>query len=62
MESAKDLSNLGLAHEIIMNHNFHLDPDNLPQDRYNSSLVYTGSTGLTGKDFIKCKLTGLSAW
>ncbi|GLD48382.1 T-complex protein 11-like protein 2 [Lates japonicus] len=32
MESARDLSNLRFAHEIIVNHNFHLEPDSLPQD------------------------------
>ncbi len=34
MESARDLSNLSFAHEIIVNRNFHLEPDSLPQDRY----------------------------
>lgn len=34
MESARDLSNLSVAHEIIVNRNFHLEPDSLPQDRY----------------------------
>uniref|UniRef100_A0A3Q3LYF6 T-complex 11, testis-specific-like 2 n=1 Tax=Mastacembelus armatus TaxID=205130 RepID=A0A3Q3LYF6_9TELE len=32
MESARDLSNLSFAHEIIVNRNFHLEPDCLPQD------------------------------
>ncbi|XP_027128187.1 T-complex protein 11-like protein 2 [Larimichthys crocea] len=32
MESARDLSNLSLAHEIIVNRNFHLEPQSLPQD------------------------------
>lgn len=32
MESARELSNLSLAHEIISNHGFHLEPDRLPQD------------------------------
>uniref|UniRef100_A0A7N6BED3 T-complex 11, testis-specific-like 2 n=1 Tax=Anabas testudineus TaxID=64144 RepID=A0A7N6BED3_ANATE len=32
MESARDLSNLSFAHEIIVNPNFHLEPDSLPQD------------------------------
>ncbi|XP_029019152.1 T-complex protein 11-like protein 2 [Betta splendens] len=32
MESARDLSNLSFAHEIIVNRNFHLEPDSLPQD------------------------------
>ncbi|XP_040886440.1 T-complex protein 11-like protein 2 [Toxotes jaculatrix] len=32
MESARDLSNLSFAHEIIVNHNFHVEPDSLPQD------------------------------
>ncbi|XP_059182394.1 T-complex protein 11-like protein 2 [Centropristis striata] len=32
MESARDLSNLRLAHEIIVNRNFHLEPGSLPQD------------------------------
>uniref|UniRef100_A0A4W6E6Y3 T-complex 11, testis-specific-like 2 n=1 Tax=Lates calcarifer TaxID=8187 RepID=A0A4W6E6Y3_LATCA len=34
MESARDLSNLRFAHEITVNHNFHLEPDSLSQDRY----------------------------
>ncbi|XP_071373225.1 T-complex protein 11-like protein 2 [Centroberyx affinis] len=32
MHSARDLSNLSLAHEIIVDRNFHLEPVNLPQD------------------------------
>ncbi|XP_031714793.1 T-complex protein 11-like protein 2 [Anarrhichthys ocellatus] len=32
MESTRDLSNLSIAHEIIVNRNFHLEPDRLPQD------------------------------
>ncbi|XP_044042487.1 T-complex protein 11-like protein 2 isoform X2 [Siniperca chuatsi] len=32
MESARDLSNLSFAHEIIVNRNFHLEPDSVPQD------------------------------
>nr|XP_020455307.1 T-complex protein 11-like protein 2 [Monopterus albus] len=32
MESARDLSNLSFAHEIIMNHSFHLEPESLPED------------------------------
>ncbi|TKS90791.1 T-complex protein 11-like protein 2 [Collichthys lucidus] len=32
MESARDLSNLSIAHEIIVNRNFHLEPQSLPQD------------------------------
>nr|ACQ58418.1 T-complex protein 11-like protein 2 [Anoplopoma fimbria] len=32
MESGRDLSNLSIAHEIIVNRNFHLEPDSLPQD------------------------------
>ncbi|XP_038594565.1 T-complex protein 11-like protein 2 [Micropterus salmoides] len=32
MESARDLSNLSFAHEIIVNRNFHLETDSLPQD------------------------------
>ncbi|KAF3705177.1 T-complex protein 11-like protein 2 [Channa argus] len=32
MDSARDLSTLSLAHEIIVNHNFHLEPDHIPQD------------------------------
>ncbi|CAI5636142.1 unnamed protein product [Oreochromis niloticus] len=32
MESARDLFNLSLSHEIVMNHNFHLEPNSLPQD------------------------------
>ncbi|XP_042367722.1 T-complex protein 11-like protein 2 [Plectropomus leopardus] len=31
MESARDMSNLSIAHEIIVNRNFHLEPDTLPQ-------------------------------
>lgn len=34
MESARDLFNLRLAHEVVMNRNFHLEPESLPQDRY----------------------------
>lgn len=37
MESARDLSNLSLAHEIIVNRNFHLEPQSLPQDRYTTT-------------------------
>ncbi|KAA8580236.1 hypothetical protein FQN60_005771 [Etheostoma spectabile] len=32
MDSARDLSNLSLAHEIIVNSNFCLEPKSLPQD------------------------------
>uniref|UniRef100_A0A8C3GCD6 T-complex 11, testis-specific-like 2 n=1 Tax=Cyclopterus lumpus TaxID=8103 RepID=A0A8C3GCD6_CYCLU len=32
MESTRDLSNLSIAHEIIVNRDFHLEPDSLPQD------------------------------
>lgn len=32
MESARDLSNLSIAHEIVVNRNFHLEPESLPQD------------------------------
>ncbi|CAK6961310.1 T-complex protein 11-like protein 2 [Scomber scombrus] len=32
MESARDLVNLSFAHEIIVNHKFHLEPDSLPQN------------------------------
>lgn len=32
MTSARDLSNLSLAHEIIVNRNFHLEPPDLPQN------------------------------
>uniref|UniRef100_A0A3B4EW79 T-complex 11 like 2 n=1 Tax=Pundamilia nyererei TaxID=303518 RepID=A0A3B4EW79_9CICH len=32
MESARDLFNLSLSHEIVMNRNFHLEPNSLPQD------------------------------
>ncbi|XP_070709627.1 T-complex protein 11-like protein 2 [Pempheris klunzingeri] len=32
MESARDLSNLSLAHEITVNRSFHLQPNSLPQD------------------------------
>lgn len=31
MDSARDLSNLCLAHEIVVNRNFHLEPPELPQ-------------------------------
>lgn len=34
MKSARDLSNLSIAHEIVVNRNFHLEPNSLPQDRY----------------------------
>lgn len=34
MDSARDLSNLSLAHEMIVNGNFCLEPKSLPQDRY----------------------------
>uniref|UniRef100_A0A669BNY7 T-complex 11, testis-specific-like 2 n=1 Tax=Oreochromis niloticus TaxID=8128 RepID=A0A669BNY7_ORENI len=34
MESARDLFNLSLSHEIVMNRNFHLEPNSLPQDSY----------------------------
>ncbi|XP_047431565.1 T-complex protein 11-like protein 2 [Mugil cephalus] len=32
MDTAKDLFNLSLSHEIIMNRSFHLEPRNLPQN------------------------------
>ncbi|KAM9845554.1 T-complex protein 11-like protein 2 isoform 1-T3 [Aulostomus maculatus] len=32
MESARDLSNLCIAHEIVVNCNFHVEPNRLPQD------------------------------
>uniref|UniRef100_A0A673JP86 T-complex protein 11-like protein 2 n=1 Tax=Sinocyclocheilus rhinocerous TaxID=307959 RepID=A0A673JP86_9TELE len=32
MASARDLSNLSLAHEIVVNRNFHLEPPDLPQN------------------------------
>ncbi|XP_058481868.1 T-complex protein 11-like protein 2 [Solea solea] len=32
MESARDLSSLSLAHEITVNHSFHIEPISLPQD------------------------------
>ncbi|XP_037616658.1 T-complex protein 11-like protein 2 [Sebastes umbrosus] len=32
MKSARDLSNLSIAHEIVVNRNFHLEPNSLPQD------------------------------
>lgn len=32
MESARDLFNLSLSHEIVVNRNFHLEPNSLPQD------------------------------
>ncbi|XP_056091740.1 T-complex protein 11-like protein 2 [Rhinichthys klamathensis goyatoka] len=32
MSSARDLSNLSLAHEIVVNRNFHLEPPDLPQN------------------------------
>ncbi|KAL3048180.1 hypothetical protein OYC64_006870 [Pagothenia borchgrevinki] len=31
MESARDLSNLRLAHEIAVNHDFHMEPESLPE-------------------------------
>ena len=34
MSSGKDLSNLTLAHEIIVNRDFHLEPPKLAQNRY----------------------------
>lgn len=32
MESARDLSHLSIAHEITVNHNFHVEPASLPQN------------------------------
>ncbi|KAK9525757.1 hypothetical protein VZT92_016439 [Zoarces viviparus] len=32
MDSARELSNLSFAHEIIVNRNFRMEPDRLPQD------------------------------
>lgn len=40
MDSARDLSNLSFAHEIIVNRDFHLEPNSLPQDRYTMSLFH----------------------
>lgn len=34
MESARDLSNLSIAHEITVNPDFRVQPTNLPQGRY----------------------------
>ena len=34
MSSGKDLSNLTLAHEIIVNRDFHVEPPKLAQNRY----------------------------
>lgn len=34
MASARDLSNLKLAHEIIVNRNFRVEPHELPENRY----------------------------
>lgn len=34
MSSARDLSNLTLAHEIIVNRDFHVEQPHLPQNRY----------------------------
>lgn len=33
MGSARDLSNLTLFHEIVVNRDFHLEPHTLPEDR-----------------------------
>ena len=57
MESARDLSNLSLAHEIIVNRNFCLEPASLPQDRYTMTKIWFGglkvnlNANLSGKDF-----------
>lgn len=37
MESARDLSNLSIAHEITVNPDFRVEPNSLPQDRYIST-------------------------
>lgn len=34
MESARDLSNLSIAHEITVNPDFRVEPSSLPQGRY----------------------------
>ena len=34
MTSARDLSNLKLAHEIIVNRNFRVEPSEVPENRY----------------------------
>lgn len=34
MESARDLSNLSIAHEITVNPDFRVEPTSLPQGRY----------------------------
>lgn len=47
MESARDLSNLSFAHEIIVNRNFHLEPDSLPQDRYISCIKKKKSVSIS---------------
>lgn len=37
MESARDLSNLSIAHEITVNPNFRVEPTSLPQGRYTNA-------------------------
>lgn len=46
MASAQDLSNLSLAHEIVVNQKFHLEPPELPQHRYQiiSNLIFSAFT------------------
>ncbi|XP_005733581.1 T-complex protein 11-like protein 2 [Pundamilia nyererei] len=39
MESARDLFNLSLSHEIVMNRNFHLEPNSLPQDSLDEQIL-----------------------
>lgn len=34
MESARDLSNLSIAHEITVNPDFRVEPSSVPQGRY----------------------------
>lgn len=46
MASARDLVNLNLAHEIIMNNSFHVEQPNLPQNRYLKLNVSVGVSGL----------------
>uniref|UniRef100_A0A3Q0R0R8 T-complex 11, testis-specific-like 2 n=1 Tax=Amphilophus citrinellus TaxID=61819 RepID=A0A3Q0R0R8_AMPCI len=49
MESARDLFNLSLSHEIVMNRNFHLEPNSLPQDRNYPALTPALQATLTGQ-------------
>lgn len=43
MESARDLSNLSIAHEITVNPDFRVEPTSLPQGRYiNAGYLFIG--------------------